>query len=39
VPSTQIVASDPEDSSAFFGIDEEFRHPAHYVVPDGVAGI
>ena len=39
VPATSIVASDPEDSSAFFGLDEEFRHPSHYVVPDGVAGI
>ena len=39
VPSTQITASDPEDSSAFFGLDEEFRHPSHYVIPDGVAGI
>ena len=39
VPSTAIVASDPEDSSAFFGLDEEFRHPSHYVVPEGVAGI
>jgi ring-1,2-phenylacetyl-CoA epoxidase subunit PaaB len=39
VPAAAVVASDPEDSSAFFGLDEEFRHPSHYVVPDGVVGI
>ncbi len=39
VPASAITASDPQDSSAFFGLDEEFRHPTHYVVPDGVHGI
>jgi len=39
VPADAITASDPEDSSAFFGLDEEFRHPNHYVVPDEVHGI
>lgn len=39
VPATAITASDPQDSSAFFGLDDELRHPTHYVVPDGVHGI
>ena len=39
VAASDVVASDPNDASAFFGLDEEFRHPSHYVVPDGVTGI
>jgi ring-1,2-phenylacetyl-CoA epoxidase subunit PaaB len=39
VPADAIVASDPDDKESFFGLDEEFRHPSHYVVPDGVVGI
>lgn len=39
VPATAIVASDPDDKDSFFGLDEELRHPSHYVVPDGVVGL
>jgi ring-1,2-phenylacetyl-CoA epoxidase subunit PaaB len=39
VPATAVVASDPDDKDAFFGLDEEFRHSSYYVVPDGVQGI
>jgi ring-1,2-phenylacetyl-CoA epoxidase subunit PaaB len=39
VPATAIVASDPADKESFFGLDDELRHPSHYVVPDGVVGI
>jgi hypothetical protein len=39
VPAAAVVASDPDDKDAFFGLDEEFRHSSYYVVPDGVQGI
>ena len=37
VPSTEIVASDPDDVEAFFGsIDKPYRHATHYEIPDEV---
>lgn len=37
VASTEIVASDPDDASAFFGsIDKPYRHATHYEIPDEV---
>ncbi len=39
VPSAQVVASDPDDKDVLFGLDEEYRHPSHYTVPEGVHGI
>ena len=39
VPSQAVVASDPRDKELLFGLDEEYRHPSHYTVPDGVHGL
>ncbi len=39
VPASAVVASDPSDKDVLFTLDEEYRHPNHYVVPDGVHGI
>ncbi len=38
VPSTQIVASDPEDAEALYepAKDKIYRHPTFYTVPDEV---
>ena len=37
VPSTEIVASDPDDAEAFFGsIEKPYRHATHYEIPDEV---
>jgi ring-1,2-phenylacetyl-CoA epoxidase subunit PaaB len=37
VASTEIVASDPDDVSAFFGsIDKPYRHATHCDIPDEV---
>lgn len=38
VPSSQITASSPEDSEAFFdpADDKIYRHPTFYKVPEGV---
>jgi len=38
VPSTQIVASDPEDAEALYepAKDKIYRHPTFYKVPDEV---
>lgn len=41
VRSTDIVASDPSDSAAFFepAEDKIYRHPTFYDIPDGVENI
>ena len=41
VPSTAIVASDPQDKDAMFAppLDKVYRHPTFYEIPDGVANI
>lgn len=37
VASTDVTASDPDDSEAFFGsIDKPYRHATHYEIPDEV---
>lgn len=38
VPSSAVVASDPDDRGAFFdpAADKVYRHPTHYEVPEGV---
>lgn len=38
VPSSQIVASSPDDAEAFFdpADDKIYRHPTFYTVPEGV---
>ena len=37
VPSSEIVASDPDDAEAFFAsIDKPYRHATHYEIPDEV---
>jgi len=37
VPSTEIVASDPDDADAFFAsIEKPYRHATHYDIPDEV---
>jgi ring-1,2-phenylacetyl-CoA epoxidase subunit PaaB len=37
VPSTEIVASDPDDGEAFFGsIEKPYRHATFYEIPDEV---
>ena len=38
VRSSQIIASDPADSAAFFepAEDKIYRHPTFYEIPDGV---
>ena len=39
VPSSELVASSPEEKDAFFDPagDKPYRHPTFYDVPDGVA--
>jgi ring-1,2-phenylacetyl-CoA epoxidase subunit PaaB len=39
VPSSELVASSPEEKDAFFDPagDKAYRHPTFYDVPDGVA--
>ena len=39
VPSSEVVASSPEEKDAFFDPagDKPYRHPTFYDVPDGVA--
>ncbi len=41
VRSDQIVASDPEETSAFFepAEDKVYRHPTFYEIPDGVENL
>ena len=41
VKSSQIVASDPADSAAFFepAADKIYRHPTFYDIPDDVENI
>ncbi len=39
VPATAVTASDPSDKAVLFNLDEAYRHPSHYVVPEGVDGI
>ncbi len=41
VPSNEIVSSTPEDSGAFFdpSDDKIYRHPTHYVMPEGAKNI
>ena len=41
VRASDIVASDPADRDALFGAaeDKPYRHPTHYVVPDGVKNL
>ena len=37
VRSSEIVASDPDDTEAFFeSIDKPYRHATHYEIPDEV---
>ena len=41
VPSEMIVASSPEDNGSFFepSDDKVYRHPTHYIMPDGALNI
>lgn len=41
VPSERIVASDPNEVSAFFepAEDKIYRHPTFYEIPDGVENL
>ena len=41
VPSSQIVASDPEDADALFepARDKIYRHPTFYAIPDEVKNL
>lgn len=41
VRSSEIVASDPSDSEAFFepASDKVYRHPTFYDIPDGVENL
>jgi ring-1,2-phenylacetyl-CoA epoxidase subunit PaaB len=41
VPSSQIVASDPEEADALFepARDKVYRHPTFYVIPDEVKNL
>lgn len=41
VRSDRIVASDPEETSAFFepAEDKVYRHPTFYEIPDGVENL
>jgi ring-1,2-phenylacetyl-CoA epoxidase subunit PaaB len=41
VRSSEIIASDPADSSALFepAADKIYRHPTFYEIPDGVENI
>ncbi|GAB4254546.1 MAG: 1,2-phenylacetyl-CoA epoxidase subunit B [Vicingaceae bacterium] len=41
VLSSNIVASNPDDSESFFdpANDKIYRHPTHYVMPDGAKHI
>ncbi len=41
VRSDQIIASDPEETSAFFepAEDKVYRHPTFYEIPDGVENL
>ena len=41
VRSDQIVASDPQDTAAFFepAEDKIYRHPTFYDIPDGVENL
>ena len=39
VRSDDIVASDPDEKDILFNLDEEYRHPTYYHIPDGVRGI
>jgi ring-1,2-phenylacetyl-CoA epoxidase subunit PaaB len=41
VPSREIIASDPAESSAFFepAADKIYRHPTFYDIPDGVENL
>ncbi|MBM7774533.1 ring-1,2-phenylacetyl-CoA epoxidase subunit PaaB [Actinokineospora baliensis] len=38
VPAAHITASDPDDKDAYFdpALDKDFRHPAHFELPEGV---
>jgi ring-1,2-phenylacetyl-CoA epoxidase subunit PaaB len=36
VPSTAIVASNPDDAEAWFDSDKPYRHPTFYDIPDDV---
>jgi ring-1,2-phenylacetyl-CoA epoxidase subunit PaaB len=41
VPTSAIVASDPDEKGALFetALDKAYRHPTFYTVPDGVDGM
>jgi len=41
VPTNSITASSPEDNGAFFepSNDKIYRHPTHYIMPDGAKNI
>ena len=41
VPSTQIIASDPEEAEALFepARDKVYRHPTFYAIPDEVKNL
>lgn len=39
VPSTEIVASDPDDTDILFDGDKPYRHPTFYEMPDEVGHI
>ena len=41
VKSSQIVASDPDETAAFFepAEDKIYRHPTFYEMPDGVENL
>lgn len=41
VRATDIVASDPADGEALFGAAESktYRHPTHFIVPEGVKNL
>ena len=41
VPLSEIISSSPEDSGSFFdpADDKIYRHPTHYVMPEGAKHI
>ena len=41
VPLSEIISSSPEDSGSFFdpADDKSYRHPTHYVMPEGAKHI